>query len=60
MPRLQDVERYVTSELDFTREAANSRLASTALAHWKSVVIPDVVACTGRVLVTEFMQVDDC
>ena len=62
---IEDVERYVTSELDFTREAANAQAAALALSAQRvhqagrassGVLIPAVVACTHRVLVTEFVD----
>ncbi|KOO33671.1 hypothetical protein Ctob_010090 [Chrysochromulina tobinii] len=56
---IDDIQKYVTSELDFTREALNSRAASDALASLApSVLVPPVVSqlSTRRVMTTEFLD----
>lgn len=56
---IEDIEKYVTSELDFTREARNTRAAAAALAPLApAVLVPAVVdALSGRrVMTTEFID----
>ena len=50
------MEKYITSELDFTREAANTQAAAQALRHHRGVIVPEVVVTTQRVLVTAFVD----
>jgi len=64
---IDDVEKYVTSELDFTREAANAIAARDALASLApSVLVPRVIKplSSTRVITSEFVEglvrLDDC
>ncbi len=56
---IDDIQKYVTSELDFTREALNARAAADALASLTpAVLVPPVVdkLSTKRVMATEFLD----
>ena len=56
---LADLQKYVTSELDFRTEAANTRAAADALRNLApGVVVPALVPqlCSGRTLATHFID----
>ena len=56
---IDDIEKYVTSELDFTREAHNARTAADALARLApAVLVPPVVSSltSRRMITTEFVD----
>ena len=55
---IDDIEKYVTSELDFTREANNTRAAKAALAPLApGVLVPAVMDALSspRMMTTEFV-----
>ena len=56
---VEDIEKYVTSELDFTREAENAAAAAAALSPLSPgvlVPLPVLSLCRPRVLATVFAE----
>eukprot|EP00322_Chrysochromulina_rotalis_P005416 CAMPEP_0115840888 /NCGR_PEP_ID=MMETSP0287-20121206/7004_1 /TAXON_ID=412157 /ORGANISM="Chrysochromulina rotalis, Strain UIO044" /LENGTH=486 /DNA_ID=CAMNT_0003294515 /DNA_START=15 /DNA_END=1475 /DNA_ORIENTATION=- len=56
---IEDIQKYVISELDFTREARNARAASDALSALSpAVLVPPIVdsLSSTKVMTTEFLD----
>ena len=55
-PIIAELKERVAEELDYRAEAASQRAFAEAFADDPEVAVPAVVAATGRVLVTEWMD----
>jgi predicted unusual protein kinase regulating ubiquinone biosynthesis (AarF/ABC1/UbiB family) len=55
-PLITELRERVTEELDYELEASAQRGFAAAYAGDDEIVVPDVVACTPRVLVTEWLD----
>ncbi|MFE1783258.1 ABC1 kinase family protein [Streptomyces sp. NPDC059506] len=55
-PLIAEMRERVTEELDYALEAEAQRAHAAEFADDPDVYVPDVVACSGQVLVTEWMD----